>query len=381
MPNKIITLKNSYGGLLAFALLAAQPARAEAPITGKLYYDHALSAYEQQFAYSNPQHMSHPPHYTAEVRELPGPYGQEMAIRTHSTSFYGLYPVNITLFLRSGAMHVRAEEGGPPTLHEYTLNPPDTRYSDYFQYRAKLAKMIEDLDFLQKDEKPELAQVITYLQAVDLDVSRLADVLGAELPYRVRPGQTYEIKVTARTAGPRDVLVDFLDAKGWYVGSRASLSQQGDSVSTSLSITIPRAIAAPETAYLSVKLVPPGASWESRLFEEDQATEVLPIEEIVSFYATYVYTKRFEVSYRVVSPDPRDLIIEIVDPHGQLALTQRFELLPGEQSVHYRDLPAMENVELNQTYQVKAYLVPQGGDKTQAIDEASYDPFTYSYGG
>ena len=30
---------------------------------------------------------------------------------------------------------------------------------------------------------------------------------------------------------------------------------------------------------------------------------------------------------------------------------------------------------------VVAYLVPQGGDETQALDEATCDAFTYSYGG
>ena len=292
MINKNKVLKSISLGLFVLALLGVRPVMAESPIPEKLYYDHALSAYAQVFSYSNPQHMSHPPYYTAEVRPIEGPYGLEYAIRTHSTGFYGLNPVTITLFLQSGLMQIQAEVGMPPTLREVTLNPPDQRFSDYLQYRARLSRMRADLDFLAGDGKPELAQVIAYVDAVDREVSQLSDVLGAEIPFEIRPGQTYSIPVTCKTAGPRDVLVDFLDGQSWYTGTRISLGQQGEAVTASVSITLPREIAEPKTAYLSVKLVPAGQPWQARLFEKDQTAQVLPAEEIIYFWETYLYTKK-----------------------------------------------------------------------------------------
>ena len=58
--------------------------------------------------------------------------------------------------------------------------------------------------------------------------------------------------------------------------------------------------------------------------------------------------------------------------------SQRFPVEPGEKAEQSLELTP-DSVELNQNYLLRAYLVPRGGSAKLALDEASYEAFTYPY--
>ncbi len=64
---------------------------------------------------------------------------------------------------------------------------------------------------------------------------------------------------------PRDVLVDLLDKTGYYTGTRKTLKPEYSS--EYFSLQIPKQLRDPESAYISIKLIPVGGEWWQKLSE------------------------------------------------------------------------------------------------------------------
>ena len=94
---------------------------------------------------------------------------------------------------------------------------------------------------------------------------------SAYAPAMVASGSLVNIDISSAFTKRQDVLVDLLDAKGWYVGTRLTVEAGQQFVQVSLQL--PATLRDPASAYFAVKVLPVGATWDKFL---DQ--KILPVQ-------------------------------------------------------------------------------------------------------
>ncbi len=82
------------------------------------------------------------------------------------------------------------------------------------------------------------------------------------------PGRSSSVSFSYHVSEKLDALIDILDDTGYYSGRRAALDATlaGDA-QLFVSIPAPSNMRDPESAYISIKLVPPGGQWWQRVYE------------------------------------------------------------------------------------------------------------------
>lgn len=105
---------------------------------------------------------------------------------------------------------------------------------------------------------PELGRAAQGLTATDWSVYA-PEVAAPPLPLR--------LSVSTNFAERQDVLVDLLDATGWYAGARVTIAagQQWNDVT----LDIPSTVRDPASAYLSIKVLPVGGAWHTYLDQKN----------------------------------------------------------------------------------------------------------------
>jgi len=82
------------------------------------------------------------------------------------------------------------------------------------------------------------------------------------------PGRSSSVSFSYHVSEKLDALIDILDDTGYYSGRRVALDVTlADDAQLFVSIPAPNNMRDPESAYVSIKLVPPGGEWWQRVYE------------------------------------------------------------------------------------------------------------------
>ncbi len=256
------------------------------------------------------------------------------------TEFVGTYGTEqsfIHLDLQTGTIDMRRKSANPTVAEVQSLLPP-SQGGSYFAYQEALQSMKEVLAQVGAGAAEEaLSRLLTAIRDQDsADEIRLAN---SALPLVL--SQKLHVNVDFKVKPNRELMASVCDSSQCYTTERFGFP--GATGLLQLDLASPSAMQNLDTAYLSLKIVPAGAEWTSKVFEINKVLKAEVFAKVQA-YAPYQQTLGSQGSIYLVyrAREPSQLLYRWVDAQGRTVSEGMQALaaspengLPGNTSVAY----------------------------------------------